>query len=664
MDKNKFVNMLSPFKIGKVEIKNRFVMGPMGISQLYGPHGELKDESIEFFSARAKGGFGMTIQGAQQADDVVDPGIAASPLGYKNDPGLFRRQAIKLIERASAYGTKMFAQISAGLGRNYPGRRAPSAVEVYNFPELKSIEITKDEIKTKVDSVINLASFVKSCGYAGVEIHALHWGYLLDEFAMSITNHRTDEYGGSLENRLRITREILDGIRAECGSDFPVIIRLGLKSYIKALNKSSFDGSEEAGRTLGEGIEICRRLEEYGFDGIDLDMGIYDSFYYACPPSYIQQGFALDMYAQAKEAVSIPILAGSRMQDPLMAERAVGEGKIDAVVLSRPSMADPELPRKVQMGRTDKIRPCIACCQCFARALDDDKPVTCAVNPDVYRESECNIKRAVLPKKIAVIGGGAGGMEAARLAKLCGYEVELYEKSGRLGGLMHPAGAQALKKEMNQLIAWYELELDELHVPVHLNTEATPALLADKCYDVIILASGSQPSKLNFIPGIGKPQVVDCVKVLTENVPLGEKVVIIGGGHVGCEVAMELALNKGRRVTIIEMNDEILKSSPPVPTPVKMCLTDMVDYYNVEVKTSSTVQEVCDGYVLVKHNDGSVERVDADNVVLAAGFKANPSIARELYGLGAEVYEIGNGLPTANVLQATSEAYEIVTHLI
>lgn len=663
METEKFSSMLSPFHIGKVEIKNRFVMGPMGISQLYGPHGELNDPSIDFFVERAKGGFGLIIQGAQQADDVVDPGIAASPLGYKNDPGLFRRQAIKLIDRAGSFGTKVFAQISAGLGRNYPGRRAPSSVEVYNFPELKSIEISRSEIAEKVESVIKLASFVKSCGYSGVEIHALHWGYLLDEFAMSITNHRTDEYGGCLENRLRMTREILDGVRAECGKDFPVIIRLGLKSYIKTLNKASFDGSEEAGRTLEEGIEICRKLEEYGFDAIDVDMGVYDSFYYACPPSYIQQGFALDMYAKAKAAVSIPILAGSRMQDPVQAEQAVRDGKIDAVVLSRPSMADPELPRKVQASRPEKIRPCIACCQCFARALDDDRPVTCAVNPDVYRESEHNIKPALQSKHIAVIGGGAGGMEAARLARLCGHTVDLFEKSDRLGGLMHPAGAQVLKKEMSQLIDWYELELKDLGVEVHLNTEVSPdSLKADK-YDVIILASGSEPARLGFIPGITKPQVIDCVHALTGQPEIGDRVVVIGGGHVGCEVAMELALNKKKLVTIVEMNDELLKSNPPVPTPVRMCLLDMIDYYHINVRTRSTVQEVLDGSVIVKNSAGDIERIDADTVVLAAGFKANSSMAAAFYGCGAEVYEIGNGLPTANVLQATAEAYEIVTRL-
>lgn len=661
-DKN-FEYMLSPYKIGKLELKNRFCMGPMGISQLYGPHGELRDESIEFFTARAKGGFGMIIQGAQQADDVVDPGIAASPLGYKNDPGLYRRQAIKLVDRTSVYGTKMFAQISAGLGRNYPDRRAPSPVEVYNHPELNGIEITKDEIALKVESVINLAKFMQGCGYAGVEVHALHWGYLLDEFAMSITNHRTDEYGGSLENRLRMTKEIITGIKQECGADFPVIMRLGLKSYIKALNKASFDGSEEAGRTLEEGIQICKMLETYGFDGIDLDMGIYDSFYYACPPSYIQQGFAIDMYGQAKQAVNIPILAGSRMQDPVKAEQAVKDGKIDAVVLSRPSMADPELPRKVQMGKPEAIRPCIACCQCFARALDDDKPVTCAVNPDVYRESEGNLKPAVKSKKIAVIGGGAGGMEAARLAKICGHDVELFEKSDQLGGLMHPAGAQGLKKEMHQLIKWYERELAELNVPVHLNTEVTPDQIKNRGYDVIILSTGATPAQLGFIPGIQKSLVLDCVKALSGNAVMGKRVVVIGGGHVGCEVATELAINQGKDVVIVEMNDEILKSNPPVPSTVKMCLTDMIEYYGIGVKTSSSVQEILDDGVIIKNADGMLETISADNVVLAAGFRANPSMANEFYECGAEVYEIGNGAPTANVLQATAEAYEIITHL-
>lgn len=664
-DTRRFEHLLSPLKIGGVTVKNRFCMGPMGIGQMYDSRGVMTEETIEFFAERAKGGFGMIIVGAQQADNEVDPEIGASPLGFKRDPGLFRKQVLQLIDRTSPYGTKMFAQISAGLGRNYPIFKAPSPVEVYNFPKLTSKVLTKDEIHKKVDAVVKLAKIEKESGYAGVQIHAMHWGYLLDQFAMSITNHRTDEYGGSLENRLRMTKEIITGIRQECGDDFPVIMRMGLKSYIKALNKPSFDGSDEAGRTLEEGIAICRLLEEYGYDAIDLDMGIYDSFYYACPPSYIQQGFAIDMYAQAKQAVDIPILAGARMQDPFLAESAIADGKIDGVVLSRPSLADPDLPRKVQMGCPEKIRPCIACCQCFTRAMDDDKFVTCAVNPEVYKELHGKIRKAVVAKRVVVVGGGVGGMEAARRARIAGHEVSLYEKGDSLGGLLLAAGAQALKKEIHQLVAWYENQLEELKVDVHLNCTLDVEQIKSINPDTVILATGSSPSKLSFIPGVNKPHVFSCVDALTakQKEDFGQNVVVIGGGHVGCEVAMELKVNKEKNVMIVELADELMKAIPPVPTPVKMCLTDMAEYYGIDVRCSSSVVEILDDAVVVKQADGSTEKVKADNVVLAAGFKAVESFEQQLYENGFEVYSIGNGAPTANVLQATAEAYEIVNRL-
>lgn len=510
---------------------------------------------------------------------------------------------------------------------------------------------------------MKVAAINKSIGYDGVEVHAMHWGYLLDEFAMSITNHRTDEYGGSLENRMRMAREIVTGIKQECGSDFPVIMRLGLKSYIKGLNKASFDGSEEAGRTLEEGIAISKLLEEYGYDAIDMDMGIYDSFYYACPPSYIPQGFAIDLYAQAKKAVNIPVLAGSRMQDPFMAEQAIADGKIDGVVLTRPALADADLPRKISAGKPERVRPCIACCQCFRRGLDSDEPVLCAVNPELFREYDKKLRPAVEKKKVMIVGGGAGGMEAARAAKLCGHEVELYEKSSRLGGLMWPAGEQKMKVEMHQLINWYTGELDRLGVPVHLNTEVTTDMIKAAAPDVVILSAGSEPSKMQFISGVDKPQVIDCVTALMDkdSVP-GQNVVVIGGGHVGCETAAELMLSRGKTVTIIELADKLL-SSPLVPSTIRMCLTDMMDFYGVKAMTGSSVQSINDGSVTVRNAQGETVSVPADNVVLAAGFTPNPSMAGELYGLGIEVYEIGNGLPTANVLQATQEGFEIATRL-
>ena len=665
MADKRFENMLSPLQIGSVTVKNRFGMGPMGVPQVFAGNGIITDDAIDYFVDHAAGGYGFIVMGAQQADNEVDPEIPASPLGFKHNPGLFRKQMLKLNERVASFGTKMFPQISAGLGRNYPGFRAPSAVECYGFPDQKGIEMTKDEIKKKIDAVVNLAKVEQSVGMAGVEVHAMHWGYLLDEFAMSIMNKREDEYGGSLENRMRMAKEIVQGIKQECGQDFPVMMRLGIKSYIKGLNKASFDGSDEAGRTLEEGIKICQLLEEYGYDALDLDTGVYDSFYYACPPSYIQQGYAVDLYAQAKAAVKIPVIAGSRMQDPFIAEDAVRAGKIDGVLLSRPAMADPYLPAKVQMGKPEKIRPCIACNQCFARSLDDDQFLTCGVNTTANKASQSQLKRALISKKVVVVGGGVGGLEAARDARLCGHDVELYERDSILGGLLNPAGAMSVKKEMAQLLKWYELELQELGIKVHLNSEMNAEKVIALNPDAVIIAAGSSPLAMPFIPGINNKKVVPCTTALMNKKDLGQKIAVIGGGNVGCEVAIELSTVDKKDVVIVERLEKLMPSggAGKEASATKMCMQDMVSHYNVKVQTDCSLQEVTDDGIIVQKN-GETATIEVDNVVLATGFALNPTFSQELNENGFVVYEItggGEGLP--NVFRATQEAFEIATHL-
>lgn len=659
----RFEHLLSPYRIGNVEFKNRYLLGPMGIGQNYTAQKVMSPEALDFYTERAKGGFGAIILGAQQADNEVDMEVGASPLGFKSDYMLWRKQINELMDRVNAYGCKLIAQISAGMGRNYPGFKAPSAVEVFGMPDTLSPEMTKEEIRKKIDAVVHLAKLEKLIGVPAVEVHAMHWGYLLDQFSMSLTNHRTDEYGGSLENRMRMAKEIVEGIKQECGTDYPVLMKMGLKSYMKGLNKASFDGSDEAGRTLEEGIQIAKLLEAYGYDAIDLDMGTYESFYYACPPSYIPQGFAIDMYGEVKKAVSIPVIAGARMQDPFLGEQAIKDGKCDAVVLARPALADPDIPRKVSMGEPEKIRPCIACLQCFARTLDDDRNIICSVNPELYKEGR-KMGKALVSKKVMVVGGGAGGLEAARRAKLAGHDVELYEKTDRLGGQMIAAGAQKMKKEIRQLVEWYKRELDDLNIPVHLNTEVSTEMIKEEAPDAVILAEGAEPVRMRFIPGTDKPHVVDCLTALADMTAddLGKKIVVVGGGHVGCEVATEMALNRGKDVEIVEMLDDLM-SGLPVPSPIKNCLKDMCDYYdNIHVHTGTALQEVLDDGVMVKDKNGT-HKIPCDNVILAVGFKASPMDVHELEECGIDIYSIGNGHASANIHESTLNAYQIVKGL-
>ena len=644
-----------PLQIGGLTIRNRFCMAPIGGGQHHLPGGGLKDGTIQYLIERAKGGFGLIFTGAIAADGTVDPYTGVGPTILQN-PDAFKMTATELNERAGAYGTKIFAQITMGLGRNYPNLPAPSSVHVFRRPGEVSPELTRDQIQSKIESVVKASKIAKDSGFSGVEVHSIHWGYLLDQFALSMMNHRTDEYGGSLENRLRAAKEILEGIKQECGSDFPVSMRLGLKTFVKGFEQASLTGEEEIGRTLEEGIEIAKLLESYGYDCLNVDTGIYDSFYYACPPMYMPKGYLVELAAKAKEAVNIPILAGGRMNEADIAERAIRDGKIDAVVLGRAALADPEYPNKVLTGHTKKIRPCIACNQGCITRLQQGKQPTCAVNPAAMREVRYALRPCVQPKKVVVVGGGVAGMEAARTAAMRGHKVSLYEKNESLGGNLIPGGSHNFKKEVRELNAWYQNELKVLPVEIHTGEAVTAGQLCNMDADVIIVAAGSVPVTPK-VPGIDDKKVIGCMEAFAHPEKVGQKVMVIGGGLVGCEMALEYAQD-GKEVTVVEALPKILSAGIPSPIPNGQMIPDLFEHHHVVVLENHRLSAVEDGRVILE-SDGQKKAFDADSVVIAVGFRPVPSMAQELKGCGAAVYEIGDGQKVSTILHAVWDGYEV-----
>ena len=642
-------------QIGRLTIRNRFCMAPIGGGQHHLPGGGLKDETIQYLVERAKGGFGLIFTGAIAADGTVDPYTGVGPTILQN-PDAFKMTATELNERAGAYGTKIFAQITMGLGRNYPNLPAPSSVHVFRHPGEVSPELTRDQIKFKIESVVKASKIAKDSGFSGVEVHSIHWGYLLDQFALSMMNHRTDEYGGSLENRLRAAKEILEGIKQECGSDFPVSMRLGLKTFVKGFEQASLTGEEEIGRTLEEGIEIAKLLESYGYDCLNVDTGIYDSFYYACPPMYMPKGYLVELAAKAKEAVNIPILAGGRMNEADIAEKAIRDGKIDAVVLGRAALADSEYPNKVLTGHTEKIRPCIACNQGCITKLQQGKQPTCAVNPAAMREVRYTLRPCVQPKKVVVVGGGVAGMEAARTAAMRGHKVSLYEKNESLGGNLIPGGSHSFKKEVRELNAWYQNELKALPVEIHTGETVTSDQLRNMDADVVILAAGSVPV-MPKVPGIDDKKVIGCMEAFAHPEKVGQKVIVIGGGLVGCEMALDYAQD-GKEVTVVEALPKILSAGIPSPIPNGQMIPDLFERHHVTVLENHRLSAVEDGRVILE-SDGQKKALDADSVVIAVGFRPVPSMAQELQGCGAVVYEIGDGQKVSTILHAVWDGYEV-----
>lgn len=643
-------------KIGGVTIKNRICQGPVSLPQA-GCRGELTEDGIAFLLERAKGGFGLVFQTAVWSDMQVE-GAANMMLCPLKNPVLFKKKAVNLTERVHTYGAKIFAQITMGIGRNAPGAPTPSPIPNYYNPSVITRELTVDEIHKKIEDMVRTAVVLKDCGYDGVEVHAMHWGYLIDEFAMALTNHRTDEYGGSLENRVRVCKEIVEGIKAACGKDFPVTIKMGLKSFVKGFNQPSLTGEGEAGRTIEEAVEIAKLLESYGYDALHCNAGIYDSFFKALPPMYAPKGEILALTEQVKKAVNIPVLANSRMNDPDLIENAIASGKCDAAVLSRGGIAEPYFARKMEMGQPKAIRPCLSCTVgCTGRGNQGKEP-SCAVNPVAGKEHTLKLTPALERKRVLVVGGGVAGMEAALTAKLRGHEVFLYEKSNVLGGHLLHAGAHEFKRDVMDLRDWFVRRLDELHVPVTLGVEVTADIVKKLHPDTVILSVGSYAVMPRSIPGIGNANCISCVDAIEGKRPLGEHCVIVGGGLTGCELAYDLVLH-GKQVEIVEMLDDILLSGPAVPFPNAQMLHLLLEHYNVKLHCGCKLDSITDEGAVIEDKSGVKSTVKADDVIIAIGLRPNKSIAAELRGCGMEVYEIGDGRQVANIQCSVWGGYEV-----
>lgn len=648
----------SPFSIGKVQIKNRFVMAPTTTGAYLAPDGSFSKEGIEYFVRRAQGGMGLVQTGALMTDYKIDepgalgPSFMATPASRQ----AFIVSSAALLARLEAYGAKMFIQISAGLGRNSPGSYGPSANPYFGTTDKMNPVLTTEDVREKIKMMVDAARVVQQAGYPGVELHAIHWGYLLDQMASSLTNRRTDEYGGDLRGRMRMCTQIVQVIKESCGDDFAVSVRLGLKAYAKGFNQGSIDGEGEAYRTLEEGVQICRILEEAGVDALDVDTGVYDSFYYACPPMYLKRGYMEELARAAKEAVSIPIICGSRMGDVDTDERCIEEGAFDAIAIGRPMLADPDLPKKIAIGRPDKIRPCIACNQGCLLRLFQGLPSGCAVNPLIGRDKDYAPMPALARKSVVVVGGGVAGMEAARTCAMRGHRVTLLEKSDDLGGHLISGGAHDFKSEVRELNLWYQGELDDWGVDVRMGVEATPELIDGLAPDAVILANGSS-AVMPPIPGIDHPKTLGCIDALLHEERVGQRVVVVGGGLVGCEISLDL-VNKGHDVTIVEALPSILSSGPAVPLPNAMYLHDAFAHHGTPILTSTRISSVTDAGAVVQGPDG-VRTLPADTVVIAVGFRPNPSLAPSLRGRGYEVFEIGDERRVGNILTAIWDAYEV-----
>jgi len=664
---NDFKKLFEPAYIGKLELKNRIAMAPMGIVGMATPQGGFSQRAIDYYVERAKGGVGLIITSLCKVENEIErlpPG--ALPVVTEH-PLHFMKTASELTERVHAYGTKIFLQLNVGLGRvanphlleTHP--IAPSPIPNYWDPSITCRELTTEEVETLVRKTIEAAEIAALSGFDGVDIHAVHEGYLLDQFAIALFNRRTDKYGGDLEGRLRFATEIVRGIKKRLGRDFPVSLRYSVKSFIKDWNQGALPGEDfvEKGRDLEEGLEAAKILEKAGYDAFNMDNGSYDAWYWAHPPNYMEYGFNLPFSAKLKEVVSVPVMVAGRINYPDIAEKALEEGKADIVVLGRPLLADPYWPKKAMVGAVEDIRPCVGCHDgCLGRGVELGRGISCAVNPACARERDYEIYPAVKPKRVMIIGGGIAGMEAARVAALRGHHVELYEKNGELGGHLIEASVPDFKKDLRRLLEWYKRQLEKLNVKIYLNTEVTPELIEEKKPDVVILATGSKPI-VPKIPGVERENVVTAIDVLLGKKEVGENVVVVGGGLVGCETALWLA-KQGKRVTIVEMLKELMSAGAYVSHANKKMLIDLLKFHKVKIMTNTALLEITDeGAVVIDRNSLKKTTIPADTVVLAMGLCPNRELYQTIQDKVAEVYLIGDARKPLNIMNAVWDAYEV-----
>ncbi len=680
--------LFTPWKIGNVEIKNRIVMCPMGGTSLFGWFElggcHFDKEAAKLFIERAKNNVGLIIPGIAPLRDTF-----WGKWLWQN-PKMFE-ELKEFMDEIHKTGAKLFVQLTAGMGRSWaitelvaPLHRnkftralvkpiidtshelaSPSAQPARWAPDIICPEMTVEQIHEIIEAFAKTAKLCRDAGVDGVEVHAVHEGYLLDQFAIEFFNKRTDEYGGNFENRYRFAAEVVKAIKEACGSDYPVSLRYSVESKMKGFCEGAMPGEDytEVGRAMPESEKAAKYLQDAGYDMLNADNGTYDSWYWAHPPMYMPQNCNLEDVAHIKKFVDIPVVCAGRME-PDVGAKAVAEGKIDGVGIARQFLTDPEWITKLIEDRLEDIKPCICChSACFnfstskghanTQDLTDTMGLSrCALNPETMQSKKYSIKPAKKAKKIAVIGGGIGGMEAAIVCAKRGHTVDLYEKTDKLGGVFIAAAAPSFKEKDRDLIAWYNREIRKYGaITVHMNTEVkdVAALGADE----VIVATGS---KARSIPVKGADTAVEAVDYLLGNKTVGENVTVIGGGLTGCEIAYDLYL-QGKKPTIVEMQDDLV-TTPGVALANTSYLRDFFKANKVPVHLETSLCEIGEGSVTVKGKDGKTFEIPSDSVIMSVGYVPTPVAPKSKH-----VHVIGDAANVGNLRTVIWGAWDVAMKL-
>lgn len=634
-----FPNMFSPINIGTVTAPNRFVVPPMG-NNFANTDGSMSERSAAYYEARAKGGFGLIT--------IESTVVYKEAKGGPRKPCLFSDEVVPSFKRVAdachAYGAKVSIQLQhAGPEGNskltgYP-LKAASAIAPSAGREIPEAMPT-EEVYRLIECYGDAARRAQLAGIDMVEVHCAH-GYLVSTFISARTNKRTDEFGGCFENRMRLPRLIIENIRKKTGGNMPILCRINARD------------EGDGGVDVHDAAAIAAYLEQVcGVDAIHVtrSIHIHDEFMWA--PNITHGGFNAELGAEIKRAVSVPVILVGRFTEPQYAELLVKQGRADLIAFGRQSIADPELPNKARNGQLEKLTPCIACLLGCVPNMLQGRPITCAMNPCVGREAE--LKPAEVRKNVVVIGGGPGGMYAARLCALRGHSVTLLEKDAELGGHFLVASYPPGKGEISGAIRSFIVNCREAGVDIRTGTEATPELVASLKPDAIIIATGSVPLRLP-IPGLDSCGCSTAEDVLTGKADTGKRVLVVGGGMVGCE-CVEFLTEREHIVDMVEMKPVI--GEDIVPEARKYIMANLEKHKVTQRVNARVKQFYADGVDFTDTVTGEDAAMRGyDSVVLAMGYRSNNTLEEQLKDLAPQVIVIGEARQApGNSMEATGDA--------
>lgn len=627
--------------IGSTGLQNRLVMPAMG-NGFNNEDGTVSDRAINYYCRRAEGGVGL----------VISELISIDPLGDSapNCLRIYDEKYLQRLSRLAAEVKKHGARIAAQL--NHAGRQAPPQL-IRGKPVSSSPipapsrevprELTKVEIKRLVGAFIKGAEKARQAGFDGVELHCAH-GYLIWQFLSSLCNRRADEYGEKLSDRCRFVEEIIIGIRERFSGGFPVIVRISGSDFV------------EGGLSIQESCIIAKRLESAGANAIHVSGGSWNSPHWMIQPMLMPRGCLVELAKAIKGEVSVPVIAVGRINDPELAESIVQEGKADLIAMGRGLLADPDMPEKARTGRLEDIRKCIACNFCIGERVRG-RSLACAVNPELGRESESRagfIPKARDRRKIVVVGAGPAGLEAARVASLRGHDVTLLEAKEKIGGQLNLAAKASYKHELRNLALYYETQLRKCGVKVKLETIASASLIQQSTPDAVVIATGAVPLSPT-ISGADQGNVYGAWDILEERAQPSGKVLVVGGGSVGCETA-DFIRSKGNEVIILEALDDIANDAEPF---VKAPLKEKLVRDGIKVITGARVKGIDGSRINYENKEEADQWIEADSVVIALGSKSAKDLFESLGATGLNYEAIGDCVTPRRIHNAIAEGSEL-----